>query len=134
MFKKLQKPAFELASGILIIWALLWLGTLIAGLTGEFLPGSIIGMLLLTIGLELGLIRLNWVQRISNVFIRWMSLLFVPIGVGLVDKLDVLQSALGAILATCVVVTLSLLALIGWGVQWYQERLMAKEGEKEAAQ
>jgi holin-like protein len=95
-------------------------------MTGQFLPGSIIGMLLLTLGLEFGWIQLNWVQRISNLFLRWMSLLFVPIGVGLIDKLDVLQSSLGAILVTCIVVTLVLLALIGWGVQWFHLRALQR--------
>jgi holin-like protein len=126
MFKNLQKPAFEFASGVAIIWSLLWVGSFLSRMTGQFLPGSIIGMLLLTLGLEFGWIQLNWVQRISNLFLRWMSLLFVPIGVGLIDKLDVLQSSLGAILVTCIVVTLVLLALIGWGVQWFHLRALQR--------
>lgn len=131
MFQKLHKPLSEFTAGIAIIFALLWLGTFISDHTGGFLPGSIVGMLLLTVALQLGIIRLNWVQRTSNQFVRWMSLLFVPIGVGLVDQLAVLQSALVEILVTCVVATLVLLSLIGWGVQWLQR---LKGSSKEQAQ
>ena len=126
MIKKLQKPLLELVLGFLIIVGLLWLGEFLSHLTGDFMPGSIVGMLLMTVALQMGFIRLEWVQRTANQFVKWMSLLFVPIGVGLVEKLDVLQSALAAIVVTCVVATLVLLAVIGWGVQWSQKRAEEK--------
>ncbi|MBW8189896.1 CidA/LrgA family protein [Neiella marina] len=109
---------WQLLTGLLIILAMLWLGTAISQLTGDVMPGSIIGMVLLALSLQLRIVRLHWVEHAANQFIRWMSLLFVPIGVGLVEQLAVLQMALLAILATCIGATLILMALVGWGVQW----------------
>lgn len=115
-----MKQVWQLLSGLLIILLMLWLGQLLSQLTGDVMPGSIIGMILLALSLQLKLIRLHWVEHTANQFIRWMSLLFVPIGVGLVDQLAVLQSAAVAIVVTCVAATLVLMALVGWGVQWQQ--------------
>ncbi|MBD1388057.1 CidA/LrgA family protein [Neiella sp. HB171785] len=108
---------WQLLVGLGIILFVLWLGNTISNMTGDYIPGSIIGMVLLATSLQLRVIRLTWVEGAANQFIRWMSLLFVPIGVGLVEQLDVLSSALLAIIITCIFATLALLALVGWGVQ-----------------
>ena len=48
-----------------ILFGCLALGELIVFLTGIKLPSSIIGMLLLTLFLKLGWIKLQWVQGLS---------------------------------------------------------------------
>lgn len=49
-----------------ILFGCLALGELIVWLTGIKLPSSIIGMLLLTLFLKLGWIKLHWVQGMSD--------------------------------------------------------------------
>ena len=49
-----------------ILFGCLALGELIVFLTGIKLPSSIIGMLLLTLFLKLGWIKLQWVQGLSD--------------------------------------------------------------------
>ena len=49
-----------------ILFGCLALGELIVYLTGIHLPSSIIGMLLLTLFLKLGWIKLEWVQGLSD--------------------------------------------------------------------
>ena len=49
-----------------ILFGCLALGELIVYLTGIKLPSSIIGMLLLTLFLQLGWIKLHWVQGLSD--------------------------------------------------------------------
>ena len=49
-----------------ILFGCLALGELIVFLTGIKLPSSIIGMLLLTLFLKLGWIKLQWVQGMSD--------------------------------------------------------------------
>ncbi len=115
----------RIASGIALIYLMLFAGQGLASLTGDRIPASIIGMLLLTACLQLGWIKLAWVDDAASLFVRWMSLLFVPIGVGLVDQMALLHSALLAMLVTCVVATLILLALVGWAYQWLQQRRAA---------
>lgn len=109
-------------SGLAIIFASLWVGKQISHLLGDLVPGSIVGMLLLAALLQLRLIPLSWVERTAAQFVRWMSLLFVPIGVGLVDHLDSLMGAMPAMLLTCVLGTLLLLWLVGFGYQLWEKR------------
>lgn len=51
-----------------ILFGCLALGELIVFLTDIKLPSSIIGMLLLTLFLKLGWIKLHWVQGMSDFF------------------------------------------------------------------
>ncbi|TXR54661.1 CidA/LrgA family protein [Reinekea thalattae] len=118
----IRQVLFEWLTGLAVLFALVWLGEWLSSLLGHALPGSILGMLLLTALLQFKWLPLHWVQRSSLFFNRWMSLLFIPVGVGLVDHLSVLHSALLAIIATCVFATLVLLALCGWASQWWFRR------------
>ncbi|WP_411991766.1 CidA/LrgA family protein [Agarivorans sp. DSG3-1] len=112
--RKFQKSAvLEIASGLLVIYAALWLGRWLGELSGNLLPASIMGMLLLTTALQLRWVKLAWVERTANQFVRWMSLLFVPISIGLVEHIETLLQALPAMLVTCAFATLILLVVIG---------------------
>ena len=56
-----------------ILFGCLALGELIVWLTGVKLPSSIIGMLLLTLFLKLGWIKLHWVQGMSDFLVAiWL--------------------------------------------------------------
>ena len=59
-----------------ILFGCLALGELIVYLTGIKLPSSIIGMLLLTLFLQLGWIRLLWVQGLSGVLVANLGFFF----------------------------------------------------------
>ncbi len=67
-------------------------------LTGEgisqavgLLPGSLWGMLLLFLALRLGLPETS-VAPEAEALLRWMPLLFVPVGVGVITWIDVLAA------------------------------------------
>lgn len=67
------------------------------------LPGSVVGMLLLFLALASGAIKLDWVERGSGLLIKYMAVMFVPLGVGLVAYLKVIeQGALPFVLSTLV--------------------------------
>ena len=61
-----------------ILFGCLALGELIVYLTGIKLPSSIIGMLLLTLFLKLGWIKLQWVQGLSDFLVANLGFFFVP--------------------------------------------------------
>ena len=63
-----------------ILFGCLALGELIVYLTGIKLPSSIIGMLLLTLFLKLGWIKLQWVQGLSDFLVANLGFFFVPPG------------------------------------------------------
>ncbi len=68
-----------------LIYACLYAGIFIAGLLPITIPGSIIGMLILFVLLALQIMPPQWVNPGCNILIRYMALLFVPIGVGVMQ-------------------------------------------------
>jgi len=121
---KIQKSvAFELITGFAVIYAALYLGRILSRWSGSILPPSIMGMLLLVIALQFRWVKLEWVERCSQLFVGWMSLLFVPISVELVEHLETLMHALPAMLVTCVLATLVLLVVVGKMYQYLENRV-----------
>ena len=78
-----------------ILFGCLALGELIVYLTGIKLPSSIIGMLLLTLFLQLGWIKLHWVQGLSDFLVANLGFFFVPSGVALMLYLTLLLPSSG---------------------------------------
>ncbi|GAB1619968.1 hypothetical protein AAOGI_00180 [Agarivorans albus] len=121
--RKFQKSVvLEMASGLAVIYAALWAGRWLSEISGNLLPASIVGMLLLTIALQFRWIKLAWVERAANQFVRWMSLLFVPISIGLVEHIETLLQALPAMLLTCALATLILLVVVGKAYQHWEHK------------
>ena len=57
-----------------VLFAFLSLGELVVMLTGVPVPSSIIGMLLLTLGLKLGIVRLSQVEKMADFLVQWLPI------------------------------------------------------------
>lgn len=101
-----------------IIFGCLALGDLIVWLTGIKLPGSIIGMLLLTSLLQMGWVKLSWVKGISDFLVSNMGFFFVPPGVALMLYFDVIKAEFLPIVTATVVSTMLVLVVTGHVHQW----------------
>lgn len=97
-----------------ILFGCLALGELIIYLTGIKLPSSIIGMLLLTLFLKLGWIKLHWVQGMSDFLVTNLGFFFIPPGVALMLYFDVIKAQFWPIVTATVVSTVLVLAVTGW--------------------
>lgn len=97
-----------------IIFGCLAIGELIVAVTGIKLPASIIGMLLLTLLLKLGWVKVGWVKGISDFLVKNLPLFFVPPGVAVMLYLDVIEANFLAIVVASVGSTVIVLALTGW--------------------
>ena len=100
-----------------ILFGCLAVGELLVGVTGIKLPSSIIGLLLLTLLLELKVIKLEWIQSLSRVLIANMGFFFVPTGVGLMLYFDVIKAQFWPIVVATVVSTAVVLVVTGWVYQ-----------------
>ena len=89
------------------------LGELIVWFTGLSLPGSIVGMLLLTAFLQMGWIKLEWVKGISDFLLSNLGFFFVPPGVAIMLYLDVIQKELLPIVMATVLSTILVLVVTG---------------------
>ncbi|MDE6120161.1 MAG: CidA/LrgA family protein, partial [Muribaculaceae bacterium] len=74
-----------------IILLFLAAGEFIVWLTGVPVPSSIIGMLLLTASLNIGLVKPSQVERLSDFLVHNLGFFFVPAGIGLMNCLDLIS-------------------------------------------
>lgn len=97
-----------------ILFGCLALGELIVYLTNTKLPSSIIGMLLLTLFLKLGWIKLQWVQGLSDFLVANLGFFFVPPGVALMLYFNVIAAEFWPIVTATIVSTVLVLVVTGW--------------------
>ena len=97
-----------------ILFGCLALGELIIYLTGIPFPSSILGMLLLTLFLKLGWLRLEWVQGMADFLVANIGFFFVPPGVALMCYFDLITAEFWPIVTATVVSTLLVLIVTGW--------------------
>ena len=102
---------------LFVILSCLALGHLVAWAAGIDFPGSIIGMLLMAAGLQMGIIRLDSVKEASDALISNMALFFVPNGVALMLYFDIIKAEFWPIVIATLVSTLVVLAATGWTYQ-----------------
>lgn len=106
-----------------IIFGCLALGELFVYLTGLPLPGSVAGMLLLTLFLKLKWIKLEWVKGLSDFLISNMGFFFVPAGVGLMLCLDIIKAEFWPIVLATLASTVLVLAVTGWVHQFFRRKI-----------
>ena len=81
------------------------------------IPGSIIGLLLLFTALSVRIINVDIVQPASHILLKYMTLFFVPAGVGLMNYIDILSVHWLAILTSSLVSTMIVLVCVGVSYQ-----------------
>ena len=119
-----------MARQFFVIFGCLALGEFVVWATGIKLPSSIIGMLLLTLFLKLGWVKLKWVERLSELLIANLGFFFVPPGVALILYLDDIKENWFPIVTATVVSTLLVLVVTGHIHQLvikFERRLMAMD-------
>jgi holin-like protein len=115
----------------ILIYLCLYAGIAIASLLPITIPGSIIGMLILFVLLSLQILPAKWVKPSCHLLIRYMALLFVPIGVGVMQYYSVLKAQFGPVVVSCFISTLVVLVIVSWSSHLvHGERKVI--GEKEA--
>lgn len=102
-----------MARQFFIIFGCLALGEFLVWLTGIKLPSSIVGMLLLTLFLRLGWVKLSWVNRLSEMLIANLGFFFVPPGVAIMLYFDVIRPQLLPIAVATLVSTAAVLVVTG---------------------
>lgn len=73
-----------------VLFAFLALGEFTVWLTGISVPSSIIGMLLLTLALQLKVVKLRHVEKTADFLVHNLGFFFVPAGVGLMSCLGLI--------------------------------------------
>lgn len=116
----------------ILIYACLYAGNAISTLLHITIPGSIIGMLILFTLLSTQVLPYKWVKPGCNVLIRYMALLFVPIGVGVMNYYDMLRAQFGPLVVSCLVSTLLVLLVVAFSSHYvHREKQIVGKPEDE---
>ena len=79
-------------SGVFIIVLFLVLGNAVSSLTGHFIPGSVIGMLLLFFSLAFKLVRPAWIRPVAEFLTGNMPVFFIPASLGIMEQWGLIRS------------------------------------------
>lgn len=106
-----------------VILTFLALGELTVFLTGISIPSSIIGMLLLTAALQLRIVRLRHVEKVSDFLVHNLGFFFVPAGVGLMSCLGLIARQWVPIVSSMIVSTAVIIVVTGHVHQLVSRRM-----------
>lgn len=113
---------WRLARAFLAIYACLLAGNQLSRWLPVTIPGSILGMLILFALLTTQLVPLEWVRPGCQLLLRYMALLFVPIGVGVMNYFDLLIAQFGPVVISCLFSTLVTMLLVAGLTEWLERR------------
>jgi holin-like protein len=77
--------------GLAILLLFNFIGLLLNKLAHVPLPGSVIGLILFTLGLFAGVVKLEWVEGSAQLMLRHMLLFFAPVVVGTIAFLPLMR-------------------------------------------
>jgi holin-like protein len=117
MIKSLLVRSANFLLGFAIVAAFFLLGSWLHGL-GLPIPGGVLGLILFFLALQVGLVKLKWVERTAGLLLRHMVLLFVPLTVGLMEMGELLSKQALAISASLLVSLVAVLLTTGLLGKW----------------
>lgn len=103
---KEQETVMKLVRELLIILGFVVTGDFLYKVVHVPIPGNILGMMLLLIGLLSGKIKLKQIETVSQFLLSHLALFFIPTSVGLLAVTGILQDAWYKLLIISVVSTL----------------------------
>ena len=108
-------------------------GEALSTLIGHFIPGSVLGMILLFAGLKANIVRPHQVENVASFLTKNMGIFFVPAGVGLITQLDLIRDYWIAIVLSMVLSTVLVLAVVAWSEQSMEQRAEKRKRRKEGS-
>ena len=102
-------------------------GEFISYFIDAFIPGSVIGMVLLFLALAFKVVKPNKVKKLSTLLTENMGLFFLPAGVGLMNSLGIISQYWVVIVTASVVSTILVIA----SVALIQQKLGKETDENE---
>jgi len=108
-----------------IVLLILSVGQILQTKFNLFIPGTILGMMILLILLLTKVIKLKWIENITNVLLDHISIFFVPANVGVMVYLSQIKDVWAQILFIAIISTVVVMGVTGAVVQLV-DRLMAR--------
>ncbi|WP_432481862.1 CidA/LrgA family protein [Moraxella sp. ZY200743] len=119
-----------LLKAFLVIFACLFLGQVIVMGFDLPLPASVIGLLLLFISLQIGLVKLKTVEKLAKVMLDHLVLLVIPVCISIMQYLDVIADDAWILIVATVISTLAVLVVTGKSYEWLRHLQKSTKGVK----
>lgn len=101
----------------MIIIGIYFLGELLSKSLFKFIPGNIIGMLILLIMLSKKIIRLEAIETVSKFLLEHLAFFFIPAGVGLLTAIELIRGNSIKLVFICIISTVLVMVITGIVVQ-----------------
>lgn len=99
--------------GILIILIFLVIGEITSYFICGFIPGNIIGMILMFCSLQLGIVKEQWVAGVCAFLIRHMAIMFLPPSIGIIAAYEILGENIITMVLGTILTTMLVMAVVG---------------------
>lgn len=110
--------------GLFFILLFYFLGEMLSLLIGGFMPGSVLGMILLFLSLFFKILKPSYVKDAATVITKNMAVFFVPAGIGLMAYFNILEKNILAILAAIFVSTVLTIVVVALVQDRFERRKM----------
>jgi holin-like protein len=112
--------ALRFVAGLALLVLLSYLGEWLVRVAHTPVPGSVVGMLLLTVLLEVGVVPVEPLRPAAELLVRHLALLYVPAGVAVIVHVGVVRQDLVAITAAGLASLVAVLVVVGAIVQRFE--------------
>ena len=112
----------DMIKGLFYILLFYYIGELISMFIGNFIPGSIIGMILLFLALFFKVLNPDNVRGASTLIVKNMAIFFVPAAVGLMVYGDLLMQSIPIIVAAIGISTILTIASVALTQEHLEKR------------
>ena len=110
-----------------IILSIYFLGEVLQKASEIPVPGNVLGMIILFLGLYTGIIKLKTIDKISDFLLENLAFFFLPAGVSLITSFVLLEGKWPAILGVSLLSTVITLGITGLTVQFIKKFLGKKQ-------
>ncbi|MBR1793440.1 MAG: CidA/LrgA family protein [Bacteroidales bacterium] len=118
--------------GFGIVMAFYALGEAVAVLFGHFVPGSVVGMVLLFFALCIGWVKAESIRAVASFLTGNMALLFIPTFMGIIDTWGLIRLNWLGWLAVVLLSTVAVMAASGYSVElveWFSRKRTERNSE-----
>lgn len=106
---------------LMIILVAYILGVILQSALSLPIPGTVLGLIILFLGLYSGIIKVEMIEDMCEILISHMSFLFIPAGVGLITSFSLIN---GKIIVFSLIILIS--TVIVWVVTAYVVKFLRK--------
>lgn len=121
-----------LLKSLLIIFACLFLGQVIVEGFDLPLPASIIGLLLLFLALQSGLIKLSSVEKLAKIMLDHLVLLVIPACISIMQYMGVIADDLWILIVATTLSTFLVLIVTAKSYEWLRKTQKSVSKGKQA--